>query len=167
MSLKHIFGSCHCGAVRYEADVDLSKGTFRCNCSICTKARAWFTFAGGEQFHLLDGESNMSSYQWTPPGRPSPGLTYRFCKTCGVRIYATGDAEFMGGKFYALAVATFDNVTTDELAAVPLRFNDNRHDRFDRAGSGACRCAPPCVGACGCRAREWWPSDRPCARWRS
>ena len=103
MSLKHVLGSCHCGAVRYEADVDLSKGTIRCNCSICTKARAWFTFAGGEQFHLLAGESG-SSYQWTPPGRPSPGLIYRFCKTCGVRIYATGDAEFMGGKFYALAV---------------------------------------------------------------
>jgi hypothetical protein len=50
-----------------------------------------------------------------------------------VRIYATGDAEFMGGRFYALAVATFDNVTIDELAAVPLKFNDNRHDRFDRA----------------------------------
>ncbi len=133
MSLKHVLGSCHCGAVRYEADVDLSKGTIRCNCSICTKARAWFTFAGGERFHLLSGESNMSSYQWTPPGRPSPGLTYRFCNTCGVRIYGTGDAEFMGGKFYALAVATFDNVSIDELAAAPLRFIDNRHDRFDRA----------------------------------
>ena len=133
MSLKHVLGSCHCGAVRYEADVDLSKGTFRCNCSICTKARAWFTFAGGEQFKLLAGESSLSSYQWTPPGRASPGLDYRFCKTCGVRLYATGDAEFMGGRFYALAVATFDNVSTEELAAAPLRFNDNRHDRFDRA----------------------------------
>jgi hypothetical protein len=50
-----------------------------------------------------------------------------------VRIYATGDAEFMGGEFYALAVATFDNVSTDELAAAPLTFIDNRHDRFDRA----------------------------------
>ena len=101
MSLKHVLGSCHCGAVRYEADVDLSKGTFRCNCSICTKARAWFTFAGGEQFKILAGESNLSSYQWTPPGRTSPGLDYRFGKTCGVRLFATGDAEFMGGRFCA------------------------------------------------------------------
>lgn len=52
--------------------------------------------------------------------------------TSPVRIYASGDAEFMAGKFYALAVATFDNVATDELAAAPLRFNDNRQDRFDR-----------------------------------
>ena len=50
-----------------------------------------------------------------------------------MRIDATGDAEFMGRKFYALAVATFDNASTDELAAAPLKFNDNRHDRFDRA----------------------------------
>ena len=75
----------------------------------------------------------MSSYEWTPKGRSAPGLTYRFCKTCGIRIYATGDAEFMGGRFYALAVSTFDDVTTDELAAAPLKFNDNLHDRFDRA----------------------------------
>jgi len=67
MSLKHVTGSCHCEAVRYEAELDLSKGTIRCNCSICTKARAWFTFVNDEHFHLLADEDNMSVYQWTSP----------------------------------------------------------------------------------------------------
>lgn len=40
MSAKHCSGSCHCGAVRFEVDLDPSQGTIRCNCSICTKARA-------------------------------------------------------------------------------------------------------------------------------
>ncbi len=133
MPLKHYSGSCHCQSVRYEVDLDLSAGTIRCNCSICTKARAWFTFAGPDQLRMLAGEDAMSDYRWTPPGRSGPGLTYRFCKTCGVRIYATGEADFMGGRFFAMAVATLDNVDTDELAAAPLKFIDNRHDRFDRA----------------------------------
>ena len=143
MSLKHCTGSCHCGAVRYEATLDLAKGTIRCNCSICKKARAWFTFVGGKDFRLLSGEDSMASYQWTPTGdstqrvaltgKPGPFLTYRFCKTCGIRIYATGDAEFMGGRFYALAVSTLDNVDTDELTAAPLKFIDNLRDRYDSA----------------------------------
>src|SRR5882757_9978118 len=78
----NVLGSCHCGAVHYEADLDLSKGTIRCNCSICTKARAWFAFVSADKFRLLSGESSLSDYRWTPPGKPGPFLTYRFCKTC-------------------------------------------------------------------------------------
>jgi hypothetical protein len=95
--MKTYQGSCHCGAVRYEADIDLSAGTNRCNCSYCAKVRAWFAFARGAQaFRLVQGADALSEYRWKPPGRESH-LTFSFCKHCGVRTFATGDLPALGG----------------------------------------------------------------------
>ena len=33
---KTYAGNRHGGAVRFEGDIDLSTGTFKCNCEICT-----------------------------------------------------------------------------------------------------------------------------------
>ena len=131
MALRTYTGACHCGAVQFTADIDLDKGTTRCNCSICAKQRAWFAIVKADRFRLARGESALSDYQWTPPGREDPNLHYRFCHTCGVRAFAQGDHPTLGGKFYAVAVSTLEDADPNELAA-SIKYVDGRHDHYDR-----------------------------------
>ena len=132
MSTQQLHGSCHCRAVKYEAQVDLAEGSLRCNCSLCSKARAWFAFVPGERFRLTQGEDVLSHYRWTPSGKTEPFLDYAFCSRCGIRVYGTGDAPHLGGRFYALHVPTLDDVDREALVAAPLRYVDGAHDHFDR-----------------------------------
>jgi hypothetical protein len=129
---KTYTGSCHCGAVRFEAGFDLASGTNKCNCSICSKSRTWFSIVPGTDFRLLQGAQTLSEYQWTPPGKPGPFLHFFFCKTCGVRTHARGEHESFGGVFNAVSVMALDNVDADELAAAPVNYVDGRNDRFDQ-----------------------------------
>lgn len=124
MTYRRYQGSCHCQAVRYEATFDLSAGSNRCNCSICTKARAWFLFVKDADFRLLAGEAVLSNYEWVPPGQEASGLRYRFCSRCGVRVYASGELEELGGRFHAIHVPTLDDVNPAELVNAPIHYLD-------------------------------------------
>lgn len=131
MSLQTYAGSCHCGAIRFEADLDLDEGSNRCNCSYCAKVRAWFAFAkGADRFRLLDG-SGVSEYRWTPPGMPAPFLTFTFCGTCGVRTFARGELESLGGTFHAISVPTL-GLSPERLAAIPIRYINGRDGHYDQ-----------------------------------
>jgi hypothetical protein len=131
MAMKTYAGSCHCREVRFEGDMDLAAGSVRCNCSICTKSRAWFAFVTPEHFRLIAGDKALADYQRTPSAKPQPNLHYRFCKTCGVRVFATGKNP-RGGDIYANALAALDDPNADELAG-SIKYVDGAHDHFDRA----------------------------------
>ncbi|MGC4090453.1 MAG: GFA family protein [Polyangiaceae bacterium] len=122
-------GSCHCGAVRFECEVDLSAGTTRCNCSFCRKARFWMVFAKAAEFRLLAGQEVLTDYQYSPSSTKQPFLHLLFCQRCGFRAFTKGGAlPQFGGEFYAVNVACLDGVSEQELSELPVHYADGLND---------------------------------------
>src|SRR6476646_3788505 len=100
---KTFQGSCHCRAVRFECDLDLSAGTIRCNCTFCRKARFWMAFVKADELRILQGKDALNDYRHTPPSKPEPFLHLYFCRHCGVRAFTGGGVlPRFGGEFYAV-----------------------------------------------------------------
>ncbi|HET6222989.1 MAG TPA: GFA family protein [Dongiaceae bacterium] len=121
-------GGCHCGAVRFECQLDPAEGTSRCNCSMCAKGRFWKAIARKEDFRILQGESELSDYQFA-----SRTIHHLFCRRCGIKPFGRGHMEALGGTFYAVNLACLDDVPAEALAAAPVTYEDGRHDHWERA----------------------------------
>ncbi len=122
---KTYHGSCHCGAVRIEARIDLAQGSLRCNCSICRKARFWPVVVQPEDFRLLAGEGDLVNYQFA-----SKRDAHFFCRHCGIRSFGTGKSARWGA-FYGVNLSCLDDASEAELAAVPITYLDGRNDIWD------------------------------------
>lgn len=126
--LRTYAGSCHCGAVRFEADLDLAAGTMKCNCSICARLRLWTARAAPEAVRLLGGAEALVDYR----GR-NPVAHHPFCRICGVHPFQHVETPNMTGAPYLnVSLACLDGVDPDELLAAPLVLCDGRNDAWDR-----------------------------------
>jgi hypothetical protein len=129
-------GSCHCGVVRFECELDLSAGTMRCNCSFCRKSRLWLAFVPEARVRVTSGAELLNDYRWTPAHKAEPFLHLTFCQRCGVRPFSRGGAlPQFGGPFFAINVACLDDATDDELAKAPIHYADGRHDAYEQASA--------------------------------
>jgi hypothetical protein len=86
MPMQAYHGGCQCGAVRFEADLDLDQ-TATCNCSRCQKLGSVFSFTARNRFSLVCGADNLTEYLFHK--RES---RHFFCKTCGIQGFAYGVA---------------------------------------------------------------------------
>lgn len=120
-------GSCHCGAVRFEAEIDLTQPTYRCNCSICRRNRFWPAIVKPDAFRLLAGADQLTRYVFNTQRNE-----HWFCRTCGVRPFGIGNAA-TADRIYGVNLGCLEHVSDEELAAAPIVYIDGREDNWSSA----------------------------------
>ena len=73
-------GACHCGAVRFTAN--LTRGfasARRCTCSICRMRGAVAVTSTPSDFTVTQGAGNLATYRFN-----TGTAEHHFCKTCGI-----------------------------------------------------------------------------------
>ena len=137
MAQKKYHGSCHCKKVQFEAEIDFSKGTGRCNCTFCTKTRHWGTVIKPEAFKLLSGSEFLNDYtKSTPLQLPlkaaiEPRTTHSFfCRVCGVRPFGMGNIPEIGGDYVSINVASLDDVDFKRVMSSPMQYFDGLNNNW-------------------------------------
>ncbi|MFT3974375.1 MAG: GFA family protein [Amaricoccus sp.] len=114
MATEHHSGSCQCGAVAFEADVDISK-PFTCNCSRCRRLGARLAFTPESAFTLLKGADSLAEYTFN-----KHVIRHQFCKVCGIEPFAFAPGRD-GTPMAAINVNCLDGV---DAAALPVQHFD-------------------------------------------
>jgi hypothetical protein len=115
-------GSCHCGAVRFQLQLEPGFQAGRCNCSICMKVAQTGVIVKPSAFKLLSGEESITKYAW------GAKISARhFCKHCGVHCFGAGHLKELGGDFVS---ANLNCLEDFDVNALPLIHWDGRHDNW-------------------------------------
>jgi hypothetical protein len=115
-------GSCHCGAVTFEVELDATTGG-RCNCSICTKLGVTGSIVKPAAFTQRTGTDAVGIYEW------GYKVSRRhFCRQCGVHCFAYGHLAELGGDYVSINLNCLDDIDVGE---VKLSYWDGRHNNWE------------------------------------
>ena len=99
----HVDGSCHCGTIRYEAEIDPGRVGI-CHCTDCqTFGSSAFRIAvlvSSDAFNLLSGTPTL----YEKISESGNARLMAFCGICGTHVYGTTPGD--GPKPYSLRVGT-------------------------------------------------------------
>lgn len=108
-------GTCHCGAVRFEVDLEDGLSNLRrCNCSLCRRKGAIMASVPVERLRVTAGADKLTLYQWN-----TRTARHYFCSVCG--IY-THHQRRSNPHEYGFNVACLDGV--DPFALGPIGLGD-------------------------------------------
>jgi hypothetical protein len=117
MAKQTFHGSCKCGAVKFEAKLDLSQGTSKCNCTSCWKRRWWSIKAAVDDFKSISGDERLKDG------------AMGFCPDCGIIPYSHVEAaEWNDGAYVSINVAALDDLDPKQLMDAPIQLCDGRND---------------------------------------
>ncbi len=106
-------GQCHCGTVKYEVNLDLTKPVIECNCTHCSVKALLLAAAPQSELAITSGDDNLSEYRFY-----TEKIAHRFCKTCGVQPLATAPGKD-GTPMSMINVRTIDEIDLTALSRIP------------------------------------------------
>ena len=113
--METLQGGCHCGRVRFKVTADLDRVTY-CNCSMCTKKGFLHLIVVPEQFELLTGRDNLTTYEFN-----TRTAKHTFCKTCGIYAFYVPRSDPDKIDVNARCINDID------LSALPIKTFDGRN----------------------------------------
>ncbi len=108
--MKTYTGGCHCGNVRFEAEMELDK-VISCNCSNCGKRGLLLKFIPEEQFKLLKGEESLKDYRFN-----KMHIAHMVCTNCGLEPFGKGSKPD-GSKMAAINIRCLDDIDPTSVPA--------------------------------------------------
>ncbi|MGV6818869.1 MAG: GFA family protein [Parvularcula sp.] len=107
-----VSGQCHCGTVRWEADVPARVEIHECNCSMCNKVGFQHLIVPKSRFRLLAGEDKLTRYSF------NTGVAqHLFCSVCGVKGFYVPRSNPDG---ISLNFRCLDQSVFEEIEIVPF-----------------------------------------------
>ena len=106
--MTQVTGGCHCGNVRFEADVETASG-IECNCSYCSKAAPLLAFTSADRFRQTAGEDAMTDYRFN-----KRVIAHLFCSRCGISAFGRGKGPD-GTEMAAINLRCVDDIDLESI----------------------------------------------------